>query len=161
LLLLWAARPMQAQVMRDMDFMCGSHLAGHLNVTASDTLQFLAASTGGSMVVQCPDGKYTANAGMRVDATATAAPGFNGDHFAWMQALTVYQAPQHFANVKGNGTQGVTLTAPWPDTPPGGYYVDNICGVGAFSHPASQTFDNEPWYGNNTIGQRTLFDLPS
>jgi len=129
-------------------YMCGSEVGGTLRVTYSDSVQIF----GGPFRSPVGDMHWSVLAGMTI--TATAMP--NGaEPLAWLQAVTVHTAGATFSDPQANA-----LAAPWPDTPPGGYLVTNIFGQPIAPPGNRQVFDNDPWYGNNLIGQKVLFDQP-
>jgi hypothetical protein len=127
------------------NFLCGSKVVGSLTVTADGSVSVF----GGPF--QCPDGSWTINGGMNITATATPVAGY-GKSFAWMQAIISANTGSINRDANNNN-----LAAPWPDTPPGGYRLSDICGQPPF---VLQPFDDQPWYANNQIGDLTLVDQP-
>lgn len=94
---------------------------------------------------------YTISAGMTITAQVTPETAFTGLNWAWMQAVTSYASPTTVEDANGN-----FLTAPFPDTPPGGYRFIPFNREPAIPDP----WDREPWYGNNSINQLSLYDQP-
>jgi hypothetical protein len=134
-----------------VDFFCGTQKAGTLKVKYDGEVRL-----GGGPFESAPGSGYWSILGqMRILATATTlAP---GSPLAWMQAIVGnYTAGAVFSDPLGNA-----LASPWPDTPPGGYLVTDIFGQPIAPPGNQQVFDNEPWYGNNTVGQLQLFDQPA
>lgn len=125
---------------------CGTQQAGTVTANVDDSVSVF----GGPF--NCVVGDWTLNAGTNMSAAATATLGQLGTHLAWMQAVTTNNGRAEFRTA-GN----TALTAPFADTPPGGYRVNNVCGEGPFN---PQVFDNQPWYGNNTVGQLNMSDQP-
>jgi hypothetical protein len=67
----------------DMEFYCGNIPAGHMAVSISG-LQFgIADAVANKQTLQCPDGTWTANAGMTMKASFTPE-NFNSSRYAWM-----------------------------------------------------------------------------
>ncbi|MBL0927583.1 MAG: hypothetical protein IBJ11_08015 [Phycisphaerales bacterium] len=83
-------------------------------------------------------------------------------NLAWMQVVTGFSSLAKFSDRGPTGNAappGNLLSAPWPDTTPGGYYTSSIYGGGG-NAAFTQNFDDLPWYGNNQVGQLSLFDQP-
>jgi hypothetical protein len=143
------AAPAARAVTVTSTYMEGSDVDGMVSVTYSDSVQIFS----GPFQDPVGDRHWTVLAGMTINASATNFGG-NG-RLAWMQAVTVHTAGAVFSDPQGN-----VLAAPWPDTPPGGYITTDIFGQAIAPPNNRQVFDMAPWYGNNTVGQSTLFDQP-
>lgn len=142
--------PMQ----EDMEFYCGDIPAGHMTVSISG-LQFgIADNTTGKQTLQCPDGTWTANAGMTMNAKFTPE-NFDGSRYAWMQTVISYTGPT-ITRCLSDPT-GANLVAPYADTPPGGYLSTNICGLAPLN---SSPHDVEPWYADTKLGTKSILDTP-
>jgi hypothetical protein len=127
----------------------GSTVEGTLSITTSNSVQIF----GGPFQDPVGDRHWSVLAGMTT--TAAATPIGAGSNLAWLQTVTVHTGGAVFGDAHGN-----PLTAPWPDTPPGGYTVTSIFGQPIAPPGNQQVFDSAPWYGNSTVGQTTYSDQP-
>lgn len=130
------------------DFNCGAKVCGSVKVTHDDRL---TASGNPFQVVNGDDSTYTIFAGMEMSAVATPKTS-NSTKWAWMQGIVDLTTPMTIRDPNRN-----MLDDPFPDTPPGGYIFDAFGPVGE----ATQIWDTAPWYGNNVIGQLSLWDFPN